>query len=215
MNFDSNILSNLKKDLDNTLENLFSTQDSFKKIDIITEGSSGTPIDSIGAQPSVDRNKLIHLYNHLRNVLYEPDYDIDFQQDQVVIRLKRDKSTGFDYTPYMGAIVEYMIEKNLTITPLPEVKIKKDIAESVDFFGKTAYYDPNNKEIILYVMNRHPKDVMRSFCHEMIHHMQNLENRLGTITTQNVNEDDHLMKLEEEAILLGNKIFRSWEDSVK
>jgi hypothetical protein len=45
--------------------------------------------------------------------------------------------------------------------------------------------------------------------------MQNLEGRLQNISTQNVNEDDYLMKIEEEAYLTGNKIFRSWEDAVK
>lgn len=64
-------------------------------------------------------------------------------------------------------------------------------------------------------MNRHPKDVMRSFSHEMIHHHQNLQNRLQNISTQNVNEDDYLMEIEEEAMLIGNKLFRSWEDTVK
>ncbi len=39
---------------------------------------------------------------------------------------------------------------------------------------------------------RHPKDIVRSFAHEMIHHIQNLEGRLGNITTTNTQEDDNL-----------------------
>ena len=56
---------------------------------------------------------------------------------------------------------------------------------------------------------------MRSFSHEMIHHMQNLEGRVKDVTTQNTNEDGSLNEIEEEAYLLGNIMFRNWEDSIK
>jgi hypothetical protein len=65
-------------------------------------------------------------------------------------------------------------------------------------------------------MGRHPKDVMRSFSHEMIHHKQNCEGRLNNIDTQNINENDYLKELEAEAYTFGNGImFRGWEDSTK
>jgi hypothetical protein len=70
-------------------------------------------------------------------------------------------------------------------------------------------------EIVLYTQNRHPKDVMRSFAHELIHHKQNLENRLNDIQTQNTNESDRLLELEKEAYLEGNILFRNWEDKIK
>ncbi len=108
-----------------------------------------------------------------------------------------------------------MIDEGMNITPLPEVKIKRDISESSNFFGRTAYYDPNIKEIVLYVEGRHPKDVMRSFAHEMIHHKQNLEGRLGKLGTTNTNEDNNLLEIEKEAYLEGNITFRNWEDSIK
>ena len=56
---------------------------------------------------------------------------------------------------------------------------------------------------------------MRSFAHEMVHHMQNIEGRLGNIDTTNTNESDALLELEKEAYLEGNIVFRNWEDSVK
>lgn len=211
------IVEKMKKDVKNVLFEMFKSTEKTSKTTkkIISEGSSGTPLTATAVQPSKDRNKLVRLYNHLRNVLYEPDYNIEFNQESINITLKRDRPSSFDYTPYMSSLLEYMIDQGYKITPLPEVKIRKDLAESVDFFGKTAYYDPTSRTVVLYCLNRHPKDVMRSFSHEMIHHMQNLENRLSNINTQNVNEDDNLMKLEEEAMLLGNKIFRSWEDKLK
>lgn len=201
----------MQEDLENKLNEMFEEDKKIKK-----EGSSGTAIAPQSVTRSADRSKLVTLYNRLRNVIGDQYYDIGFHQDHIIIRNKNeDQKIGFDYTPYMASILEYMIDEGINITPLPEVKIKKDIAESSDFFGKTAYYDPSNREVVLYVEGRHPKDVMRSFTHEMIHHKQNLEGRLGNIGTTNTNEDDYLVEIEKEAYLEGNITFRNWEDSVK
>ena len=42
--------------------------------------------------------------------------------------------------------------------------------------GET-YYIPDDKRVVLYCKDRHPKDILRSYAHEMIHHMQNLEGK--------------------------------------
>jgi hypothetical protein len=81
---------------------------------------------------------------------------------------------------YLKSLTEFMLDKGMNIHPLPKVKfIEDDVENARDFFGKTAYYNPNQHVIVLYTMDRHPKDIMRSFAHEMIHHMQNLEGRIG------------------------------------
>jgi hypothetical protein len=108
-----------------------------------------------------------------------------------------------------------MLDQDMNIQPLPEVKVRYDEENAKDFFGKTAHYDPNNKEIVLYVSGRHPKDICRSFTHEMVHHIQNIENRLGNIQTSDTTADDALLELEKEAYLVGNITFRNWEDSYK
>ena len=185
--------------------------DSFGNIE---EGSSGAPIAAMSAIPSKDRNRLVYMYNHLRNLM--PDgFRIEFMQNKIEISIKHEGEISYDYTPYMGSITEYMLDQGMKILPLPEVKIRKDIAEASDIFGRTAYYDPGKKEIVLYVTGRHPKDVLRSFAHEMIHHKQNLEERLQNIQTTNTNEDGNLQELEQEAYLMGNMMFRTWEDKVK
>jgi hypothetical protein len=120
------------------------------------------------------------------------------------------------YPELIKSLTEYMVNQGMNLRPLPKVKFIKDDAENANnFFGKTAYYDPNNSVIVLYTMNRHPKDVMRSFAHEMIHHMQNCENRLQDISTDNTNEDGVLPEIEREAYEKGNMTFRQWEDSIK
>jgi Zn-dependent peptidase ImmA (M78 family) len=121
----------------------------------------------------------------------------------------------FDYPKQLKSLTEYMIDKGMNIRPLPKVKFVKDDAENAqNFFGKTAYYDPNKRIIVLYTMGRHPKDVMRSFAHEMIHHMQNCDGRLGNISTQNTNEEGDLPEIEREAYEKGNMSFRNWTDTL-
>jgi phosphopantetheine adenylyltransferase len=121
----------------------------------------------------------------------------------------------FSYPPMIKSLTEYMLDKGMNIRPLPKVKFVDDDAENAqNFFGKTAYYDPNNRVIVLYTMNRHPKDVMRSYAHEMVHHMQNCDNRLQNITTQNTNEEGDLPEIEREAYEKGNMTFRNWTDTL-
>jgi len=110
----------------------------------------------------------------------------------------------------------FMRDNGMNITPLPKIKVIKDDKQNAsDLLGKTAYYNPTDKSITLYTYGRHPKDILRSFAHEMVHHEQNLDGRLGNITTTNTNEDGHLVELEKEAYLKGNMMLRNWEDGIK
>ena len=125
------------------------------------------------------------------------------------------KQTKPELKDHITSLTEYMLDKGMNIQPLPEVKVRYDEDNAKDFFGKTAYYDPNSKEIVLYATDRHPKDICRSYTHEMIHHIQNLEGRLTDIKTSDTTADEGLLKLEQEAYLLGNITFRNWEDGIK
>ena len=121
----------------------------------------------------------------------------------------------FSYPTMLSSLIQYMLSKGMQIRPLPKVKfIEDDVENARDFFGKTAYYNPNEKSIVLYTMDRHPKDVMRSFAHEMIHHEQNCNGKLNNITTQNTNEEGDLPEIEREAYEKGNMMFRNWTDTI-
>jgi len=124
-------------------------------------------------------------------------------------------SKNIDYKQQIKDLTKYMLNQKMNIIPLPKVIFKhgnQDNAEN--FFGKTAYYNPESQTIVLYTEGRHPKDIVRSFAHEMIHHIQNLEGRLGVITTTNTQEDDNLNDIEAEANLKGTMTFRNWTDSL-
>ena len=121
----------------------------------------------------------------------------------------------FSYPTALSSLIQHMLSKDMNIRPLPKVKFIDDDAENAqNFFGKTAYYNPNEKEIVLYTYGRHPKDVMRSFAHEMIHHEQNCNGKLKNITTQNTNEGGDLPEIEREAYEKGNMMFRNWTDTI-
>ncbi len=156
-----------------------------------------------------------NIISEIMNEKMENLFEEMFTSEAPFSKSVTEKSEVPKYTKYMASVLEYMIDEGMKVTPLPEIKINRDEANASNFFGKTAYYDPNVKEIVLFVEGRHPKDIVRSFVHEMIHHMQNLEGRLGNIGTTNTNEDDDLLEIEKEAYLKGNITFRNWEDNYK
>jgi len=84
--------------------------------------------------------------------------------------------------------------------------------------GKTAYYDPQNYKVAVYTNGRHSKDILRSLSHELVHHAQNCRGEFqNTGPTQEgyAQKDEHLRKMEKEAYLKGNMIFRDFEDGLK
>jgi hypothetical protein len=124
-------------------------------------------------------------------------------------------SNHIDYKQKIKELTQHMLNQGMNIVPLPKVIFKHSDKENAkQFLGKTAYYNPETMEVVLYTEGRHPKDIVRSFSHEMIHHIQNLENRLGNIATTNTQEDDNLNDIEAEANLKGTMTFRNWTDSL-
>ena len=109
-------------------------------------------------------------------------------------------------------------QKRMGFAKPPRLFLRSDVSNADDPLGKTAYYDPNEQKIVLYVTGRHPKDVMRSLSHELVHHTQNCRgdfdnvHEMGDGYAQN---DAHLREMEREAYETGNLCFRDWEDSIK
>ena len=117
----------------------------------------------------------------------------------------------------LGEIYKAAKEK-FDIQNTPKLVLKQDEENAQGIFGKTAYYNPTDMSIVLYITNRHPKDICRSFAHELIHHHQNERGDLemGDATSPTYAQDDkHMRKMEMEAYLKGNLLFRDWEDWMK
>ena len=78
--------------------------------------------------------------------------------------------------------------------------------------------EPEEQTIVIFITNRHPKDILRSFCHEMIHHIQNERGDLnmGDSSSPTYAQDDkHMRNMEKEAYLEGNLLLRDFEDNKK
>jgi len=109
-------------------------------------------------------------------------------------------------------------QKRMGFNEPPRLFLKNDDKNANNPLGKTAYYDPSEKSVTLYITGRHPKDVMRSLSHELVHHTQNCRgefdnsNEMGEGYAQT---DEHLREMEREAYEVGNMCFRDWEDSIK
>ena len=139
------------------------------------------------------------------------------KKTQRLKKLKENASytSNIDILKHIDDFTRYMMYNGMNISPLPTLELRDGDRENAkDFFGKTAYYDPNEQHIVIYTEGRHPKDIVRSYAHEMIHHIQHLEDRLGDIPGTDTTSSEHLTKLEKEANLRGTMTFRNWTDSI-
>lgn len=129
--------------------------------------------------------------------------------------------SGHNIVPYLLNLTEYIQNSGIKIMPYPKVIIASTTENANNPFGKTAYYDPMQKSVTLFVAGRHIKDVLRSYAHELIHHNQNLsgmfdQSHISSLSDPKYAENDkHLLNMEKDAYLRGNIAFRFWEDSMK
>jgi len=100
----------------------------------------------------------------------------------------------------------------------PTLRLDSDPENAENPLGKTAHYNPETFEIVILVDKRHPKDILRSLSHELVHHFQNergdFDRELETGAGY-AQKDPHLREMEREAYETGNLCFRDWEDGKK
>lgn len=109
-------------------------------------------------------------------------------------------------------------QKQMGFDRVPRLFLKNDSNEANNPMGKTGFYDPQNESITIYIGKRHPKDIMRSLSHELMHHTQNCKGQFDN--TPELGEqgyaqnDSHLRTMEIQAYQ-ASIVFRDWEDSCK
>lgn len=100
----------------------------------------------------------------------------------------------------------------------PRLFLRRDDENAQNPLGKTAFYDPNNMSITLYVSGRHPKDILRSLGHELVHHKQNCDGKFSDSDDMGpgyAQKDPHLRQMEQEANRDGSMCLRDFEDMLK
>ena len=100
----------------------------------------------------------------------------------------------------------------------PKLFLLGDEENAANPLGKTGGYNPDSMEVTIYVSGRHPKDILRSFSHELVHHNQNERGDLSDVLSTALGyaqDDPHMRDMEREAYEQGNLCFRDWEDGRK
>lgn len=134
------------------------------------------------------------------------------------MNIPRDKNKDLDLFLELMNNLYRTAKKELNFSEAVSVKLINDKDNSFNPLGKTAAYNPATKEVVLYFAGRHPKDLLRSFSHELVHHAQNCRGDFDNIEATNegyAQENSHLREMEREAYECGNMIFRDWEDGIK
>jgi hypothetical protein len=126
-----------------------------------------------------------------------------------------------DLRKYLKAFYKYA-KKLLNLERAPRLFLINDQENADNFIGKTGYYDPQKEEVYLYITDRHAKDIVRSFAHELIHHLQKLNGITDKLDLSKTSSDpayslhdDLLRQIEIEAFRDGNMAFRDWTDKLK
>jgi hypothetical protein len=122
-----------------------------------------------------------------------------------------EKTHRTDYEQYIKDLAEFMDSNGCSLRPFPKIHLSN--RKQNGFFIRTAFYDPETKEVTVYINNRAPKDCMRSLAHEFVHHHQNLEGRLVGYSGDTLGQDGKLDDLEAEAYQTGNILFRKWTET--
>ena len=122
------------------------------------------------------------------------------------------------FKDYTAEIIRfYREQKGIPLDPEPAVNIDSTAHSRFDPFVPTGHYDYRDNEITLYISNRQCKDILRTFCHELIHVSQYQKDPNGYVNfdkSGSIAENGKLRKLEKEAYEKGNLFFRDWTESV-
>lgn len=178
------------------------------------------------------RDRLVKLYQQLEKIVPSNLFVVNFRQNGIIIKLSDEapgntadftskerqysllesESVGVDYVPYMVSFLRFLQDQGQQIEPLPEIVLNKEKQTGDILTNKTGDYQPGKGILTVYSAGRGPKDVLRSFAHEMVHHIQCLEGRLGNVASESVTDSKELEMLEEEAYQKGNILFRKWTE---
>jgi hypothetical protein len=127
------------------------------------------------------------------------------------------ENVSADVKQRMGSLYQSMARR-LAIQSPPKIVFSQDADNAKKPFGMTGYYDPATRTIRVFITGRHPTDILRTFAHELIHHWQNERGTLTPSTTGQehyAQKDPVLRQREKEAYLLGNLLFRDWQDECR
>ena len=119
-----------------------------------------------------------------------------------------------DIHKYIESYLDFLERNGYKINPRPAIELNAEPQDGMNI--RTGYYDPDERKVVVFVNGRHIKDILRSFAHEMVHHMQNLrDEHMDWGHGGDLVDDDRLRELEGEAYHVANILFREWTEELK
>jgi len=123
------------------------------------------------------------------------------------------KSQSLQLQPYILSLLQFMISNGYVEKPIPPIRLIRQQQSNNPIEVRTGHYDPIENEICLFIAGRHPKDILRTLAHELIHVQQDHEGRLtGFDADSSLKDDKTLREIEGEAFLKGNLALRDWTE---
>ena len=116
---------------------------------------------------------------------------------------------------WIEELFKYFHEIGFEVDPMQKIELNDTPNPEDELFIKTGYYDPTSNKLVLFIDNRHIKDILRTFCHEMVHRNQNIVNPKQFAMSEGdmpLEKAPNLKKIESEAFLKGNLLFRQFTE---
>jgi hypothetical protein len=111
------------------------------------------------------------------------------------------------------------VKGKLQFTKPVRIILKIDKNNASNPLGKTGYFDALTDKIVIYIAGRHTKDILRSLCHELWHFHQKCQGKFKDVMLsddpQYAQNNAYLRRIEQDAFMNGNLLFRDWEDGRK
>lgn len=121
------------------------------------------------------------------------------------------------FLEYADDIISFFKENGIDLgEKTPEISFDASPVSRFDVFAPTGNYNFTKDEITLRTDNRHAKDIMRTFCHELVHAWQYRRDPEGYMKfdkTGNLKDNPELLEYEREAYEKGNILFRMWTEA--
>ena len=106
----------------------------------------------------------------------ELDRRLSKEIDKQTVRYIREEMSRKDFSNHLNSFIDFCCDK-LSIKDKPTLKFKEPAEQGEQ--PSFAAYAPGSHEVYVMSKNRHPMDIFRSVAHELVHHKQNEEGRIG------------------------------------
>lgn len=123
-------------------------------------------------------------------------------KSQLKEHMLMEEVTRKDFDGMLKRFIDFTVDKlGIIEPPSLEYKNSDDHGDQPSFGG----YSPSEKKLVVMTKNRHPMDIFRTVAHELVHHKQNEDGRLGKDIKQ---EGSTGSDIENEANSEAGKIMR-------